>query len=54
LLKGKWGFINGSGQEVVPLKYDRIVSDFNKGKAEVELNGRTFFIDVHGKEVKEN
>lgn len=48
---GKWGFIENTGKEIIPLKYDK-VSSFSQGKAKVELDGREFYIDKTGKEIK--
>jgi hypothetical protein len=51
-LGGKWGFVNLRGEEVVPIKYDA-VETYNSGKAKVKLNGRQFYIDKKGNEVRE-
>lgn len=48
---GKWGFIDKTGKTVIPLQYDN-AGYFFKGRAEVTLNGKTFFIDKTGKEIK--
>lgn len=48
---GKWGFINKSNKFVIPAVYDWAF-EFNRGKAKVKLNGREFYIDKTGKEVK--
>lgn len=45
-----WGLINTSGEEIVPLKYNKI-GDFSRGMAIAELNGKVGFIDSTGKEV---
>ena len=47
--KGKWGFIDTSGNIVIPAKYDNVVDGFHKGQAKVELNGETVMIDSKGK-----
>ena len=47
---GKWGFIDKSGNEVVPCKYDD-ASSFSEGLAFVELDGKYGFIDKSGNEV---
>jgi hypothetical protein len=49
---GKTGFIDITGQETIPCIYDR-VENFQNGKARVTLNGRTFYIDKNGNEIKE-
>lgn len=49
-LAGKWGFIDGSGQVVIPPLYDR-ASDFSDGLAAVELGGKWGFIDAGGRTV---
>ena len=46
----KWGFIDQSGTEVVPCKYDDAYR-FSKGLAEVVLNGKQGVIDKSGNEV---
>ncbi|MCO5248407.1 MAG: WG repeat-containing protein [Chitinophagales bacterium] len=48
---GKWGFVDKTGKEIIPLKYDW-VENFKNGKAKVGLNGRELYIDKTGKEVK--
>ena len=50
---GKWGFINQEGNEITPLVYDEVSKIFPDGKAKVTLDGRTFFIDQNGNEIKE-
>ena len=47
---GKWGFIDKSGNEVVPCKYDYVYS-FSEGLARVRLDGKEGFIDKSGNEV---
>jgi len=49
---GKKGFIDTTGKEVIPCVYDW-VENFKDGKAKVNLNGRTFYIDTKGNEIKE-
>ena len=49
-IEGKWGFIDKSGNEVVPLKYDWAGS-FSEGLAMVKLDGRWSFIDKLGNEI---
>ena len=46
----KYGFIDTSGKEVIPLKYDN-ADDFSEGLARVKLNGKCGYIDTSGKEV---
>jgi hypothetical protein len=56
VLGGKWGFVDTTGKEVIPLVYD--IPDpieslrFQNGKVQVSKDGRTFFIDKTGKEMK--
>jgi hypothetical protein len=50
-LENKWGFINKLGQEVIPFVYEK-VDYFYDGKAQVEMDGRSFYIDKNGMEVK--
>jgi hypothetical protein len=47
----KYGYINKAGVVVIPLKFDE-AGRFKKGRAEVTLKGRSFYIDKTGKEVK--
>jgi len=45
---GKFGFINRSLQEVIPLQYDAATNFDNLGYAEVEKNGIKYLIDTFG------
>jgi hypothetical protein len=47
---GKWGFIDQTGKEVIPCKYDNSRS-FSEGLASVELNGKWGFINKTGNEI---
>ncbi|MDR1169919.1 MAG: SUMF1/EgtB/PvdO family nonheme iron enzyme [Prevotellaceae bacterium] len=47
---GKYGFIDRTGREVVPCKYD-YVWHFNERLAPVKLNGKWGYIDMTGNEV---
>ena len=38
-LNGKYGFIDKTGREVIPIKYD-YVFNFSEGLATVQLNGK--------------
>jgi hypothetical protein len=51
---GKWGFIDKNGNEVLPFRYEHTVMrpSFKKGVARVKLNGREFYIDKKGNEVR--
>ena len=49
-LNGKWGFIDETGNEVIPCKYDGIWN-FYEGLAVVALNCKYGFIDKTGKAV---
>lgn len=51
-VNGKWGFIDKTDKLVIPAIYDYVWDDFKNGKARVELNGREFYIDKNGNEVK--
>lgn len=44
---GKWGFIEKTGNIIVPILYDN-AHYFSQDKAEVKLNGETFYIDKQG------
>ena len=52
-LDGKWGFIDMTGKEVIPCKYDAASARtfFSEGLAAVSLNGKWGFIDRTGREV---
>ena len=61
-LNGKWGFVNKTGKEVTPLKYDDVANSssysdvlkkgsFSEGLAAVQLNGKWGFVNKTGKEV---
>lgn len=51
--KNVWGYLDKSGKEVISAKYS-YAEVFENGKAKVELNGRTFYIDKTGKEIRSN
>jgi len=44
-LNGKWGFIDKTGKEIVPPKYD-YAWDFQESLARVKLNEKDFYIKV--------
>ena len=48
--EGKRGFIDKTGREVIPCKYD-IALDFREGLAMVKMSGKYGFIDKTGREV---
>jgi hypothetical protein len=50
-LNGKYGFINKSGTEVIPPKYDNASIFFRDELPLVKLNGKYGFIDMSGTEV---
>jgi hypothetical protein len=47
----RWGFIDYSGREVIPLVYDEVVSSFENGLAQVRFRFYYGFIDRLGNEV---
>lgn len=47
---GKWGFVDATGKEVTPLKYDE-VKDFKDGYAVVVIGGKRGLVGKTGKEV---
>ena len=49
-LNDKYGFIDETGREVIPCKYDW-AEDFNDGLAQVCLNGKWGLVDKTGREV---
>jgi hypothetical protein len=48
---GKWGFIDKTGKEVIPPVYDAVY-DFANGQAWVTKDGRSYYIDKTGKEIR--
>ena len=50
-LDRKWGFVDKSGEVVVPIIYDNVGSFFYEGLAAVMLDGKWGFIDKSGSEV---
>ena len=48
----QYGFLDENAKVVIPVKYE-YAEPFDRGKARVMLNGRTFFIDPDGMEVAE-
>lgn len=51
-INGKYGYINRKNETIIPFIYDN-ASMFCVNKAEVQLNGRTFFIDKKGNEISD-
>ena len=49
--KGKYGFIDRAGEEVIQLIYDK-ANDFIGKTTEVVLNGETLIIDLDGRIVR--
>ena len=52
IINGKCGFIDKTDKLVIPAKYDVAYMSFRDGKVRVKLNGRWFYIDRDGNEVK--
>ena len=51
-LSGKWGCINVRGEEIIPLKYDKIdINQFENPRIKAELDGKWGFVDEKGKEI---
>lgn len=48
-IDGKWGFIDKSGNIVIPANYDSLYVGFNDGLAGVEIDGKWGMIDKTGK-----
>ncbi len=48
----KWGFVDTTGNIVIGFEFDKILMDFEKGKAKIEKDGKVFFVDKKGKEIK--
>lgn len=49
---GKWGLMDGEGKVLILPKYDEM-GDFYNGIAEVSLQGKRFYIDTDGREMRE-
>jgi hypothetical protein len=49
-LNGKYGFVDKTGREVIPLIYDW-AENFSNGQAKVKRNGKDSFIDRTGQEI---
>lgn len=52
--KGKWGFINVKGEEVIPCKYDEGARIFSEGLAAVMHGDKYGYINTKGEEVISN
>ena len=56
-INGKWGAVDSSldtpisKQPIIPCIYDSM-EPFRNGKSKVVKNGRIFYIDIHGNEIK--
>ena len=50
ILNNKWGFVDKTGNEVIPCKYDW-ADDFSEGFARVQLNNKYGYIDKTGRVV---
>ena len=51
-LDKKYGFIDKTGKEVIPIKYD-YAEGFSEGLAQVKLNNKWFYINQKGECVKD-
>jgi hypothetical protein len=55
-LNNKYGLIDKTGKEIIPCKYDKVLDIDGEGsgneKIKVQQNGREFFINKLGKEIK--
>ena len=49
--RGKAGFINNQGIEVIPFQYENDSARFSEGLAAVKQNGKFGFIDYSGRSV---
>lgn len=47
-LYGKWGYLDHKGDVVIPVIYDQ-ADNFKDGRAEVQMDGERFYIDVNGR-----
>jgi len=51
LVGGTWGFINKSGQLVIPYRYEKVIQNFSNGIAKVELNKSVIRINKTADEI---
>lgn len=49
-LDGKWGFVNRTGKEIAPLKYDGVYGLFPSSRVKVRLDDKWGYIDKDGNE----
>lgn len=49
----KYGFVNDQLQLVIPIEYDFLADQFNDNECYAEKDGKQFFIDKNGKEIKD-
>jgi hypothetical protein len=47
-LHGKWGYLDHKGDVAIPVIYDH-AGNFKDGRAEVQMDGEQFYIDVNGR-----
>jgi len=51
-LAGKWGCINVKGEEIIPVKYEKIdINQFENPRIAAKLDGKWGFISENGKEI---
>ncbi len=50
--QGKWGFLDTAGKTAIPFKYE-FARNFQNGRAEVALDGKTLYIDQKGNTITE-
>jgi uncharacterized protein YchJ len=51
-LNGKYGFIDNTGKEIIPLKYDKVLR-FPEELIYVRLNGKNLYVDKQSNEYEE-
>ncbi len=44
---GKWGYLDCNGDVAIPMIYDE-AGNFKDGRAEVQIEGERFYIDIKG------
>jgi len=49
---GNWGVINENGEKMTDFEYDAVKSNFENGRAIVELDGENFYINPRGERVQ--
>jgi len=52
-LNGKIGAVNAKGEEIIPVKYDDILFNYDRSLTAVKLDGRWSVVDENGKAIND-